>query len=85
MSLWLKDPKDGTPSVTLTLVVLATLCTVVAGFLEVFGQTKTTSLFNEFMYSTLALYLGRRIGVGGKSYTSDKAEEIEKTITKDSK
>lgn len=78
--MWLIDPVNGKKSVTLSLVVLASLCIVVAGGLEVAGLTKTTSIFPELLYSSLATYLGRRLNIGSKSFSSEKAEEVAKKV-----
>jgi len=76
MTIWLKDPKDGSPSVTLTILILFTVLLAVAAMFQVFGKVNNTSCLMEIFFSTSALYLGRRLNFGGKTYSSDKAEEI---------
>lgn len=76
-----KDPKDGGPSVSLTILVVSFICVLVAGTLHMFDKVSSTSLFSEVFYSAAALYFGRRIGIGGKVFSSEKAETIEKKVS----
>ena len=81
MNIWLKDPITQVPSVSLTLLVATFVLTVIAGGLQMSGCVQSTSLFAEMFYSAVALYFGRRLNIGGKAYTSDKAEEVKKEVT----
>ena len=44
MKLWLKDPKTGEESVSLTLLLISFLGVNVAAVLEMFEKVKSTSL-----------------------------------------
>lgn len=57
--LYLKDPKDDTPSVSLTLT-MATWGTALGFCINTAIQGNTDPLMNLF-YATAALYFGRRI------------------------
>lgn len=78
--MFIKDPVTKIKSVSLTLLVLSVCCAIIAGSLEMFGVVKTTSIFSEFMYSSLALYFGRRLNIGSKNFSSDKAESVKEKI-----
>lgn len=75
-----KEPRNGGPSVSLTLLVISFICVLVAGTLHMFDKVSNTSLFSEVFYSAVALYFGRRIGIGGKVFSSEKAETIKKKV-----
>ncbi len=76
MEFWVKDPVGKLPSVSLTLVMVTFVGVLVAGALEMAGVVKSTSLFGEIFYSSIALYFGRRMTIGNKNFSSDKAEEV---------
>lgn len=78
--LWITDPKTKESSVSLTILILFTVCNVVAAFLQVFGKVSTVSVFPEMFYSSVALYFGRRLSINGKAFTSEKAESIEEKV-----
>lgn len=80
MNLWLKDPKDGTVSVSLTLLVIFAVGALVSASLNMAGVVQNTSTFTELFYSACALYFGRRFSFKGQSFSSEKAEEIEKKV-----
>lgn len=80
MKLWVTDPTTGQKSVSLTMLLVAVICAVTAGGLQMFGLVETTSLFSEFMYSCVALYFGRRFQVNGKSFNSEKAEAVKEKL-----
>jgi len=78
--MYLNDPKDNKPSVSLTLMVLAGVALTIIGILDVAGVAKTTSVFPEVFYSSVALYFGRRFNISGKVISADKAEEIKEKL-----
>lgn len=73
---WINDPSTKQPSVSLTLLLVAFLGTVVAGSLQLAGLVTSSSIFLELTLTFVALYFGRRLNIGGKQFTSEKAEEI---------
>ena len=81
MQLWTKDPNTNLPSVSLTLLVLSVILTVCAGILQMLGKVQSVSVFPEMMYSFTALYLGRRLNISGKAFSSDQATDIQQKVT----
>jgi hypothetical protein len=74
--MYLKDPKTGEKSVTLTFLVLSFL--LFAGFAgaEALGYTKNgTGSLSELFYACAALYFGRRVKVGSKSFEVGNQDE----------
>jgi hypothetical protein len=82
MNVWVDDPVTKLPSVSLTLLVVSFAAVIVAGALNMAGVVASTSLFSEVFYSTVALYFGRRMTVGSKVVSADKAEEIKTQLEK---
>lgn len=64
---WLEDPATGKPSVSLTLLVLATVAMLVFIVLEAFEVLHSTALLDEFFLTSVGLYFGRRTSFNGKS------------------
>lgn len=83
--LFVDDPVTKQKSVSLTLLVYTFAATMLAGALHMAGVVSQTSLFSEILYSSTALYFGRRMSISGKSFSSDKAEEISKKVDEVSK
>lgn len=79
---YLNDPKDGKPSVSLTLLMVSFLGVLVAASLQLAKVTDSTSVMTEVFYSTLALYFGRRFTVGSKTFTADQASQVEAEVEK---
>lgn len=77
---WLEDPKEKVPSVSLSILAVSFLALLIVGGLHVAEKITTTSIFPETFYSALALYFGRRFSFNGKTFTSEKAEEIENKL-----
>jgi hypothetical protein len=73
---WVTDPKTKEQSVSLTILMVSLLAVFIAGGLQVAGVVSSTSVFENIFFSSCALYFGRKLNFGGKSYTSDTAEEI---------
>lgn len=80
MEFWVKDPIQKLPSVSLTILVISLAAVIVAGALHMAGVVASTSLFSEVFYSSVALYFSRRLNISGKSFGSEKAEEIKEKI-----
>ena len=64
MNIWPIDPKDKAPSVTLGILILATIAIVVSAGLQMAGKVGETSLVSEFFFGSLAAYVGRRFSFG---------------------
>lgn len=69
--VWVKDPKTGELSVSLTLVVVFALVSLFGMFLEMSGVTNNTSMCFEMFGAACGLYFGRK-------YTSAKGSILEK-------
>lgn len=67
--MYLKDPKDGKESVTLTFLVTSFI--LISGFSVacVLGQVKTVEPLMDLFYATAALYFGRRVTIGSKTFS----------------
>lgn len=83
--LFVVDPTTGNKSVSLTLLVAGFVLVVAAGGLQVAGVVSSTGPFTELFYSASALYFGRRLNISGKSFSSEKAEDIKEKIEDESK
>lgn len=68
--IWIVDPKDGKPSVSLTMVVVAFLVCVISAGLEMTKIASTTSITFELFGAACGLYWGRK-------WTSSKGQGIE--------
>lgn len=77
---WITDPKDKLESVSLTLLVLSLFLLIGLGIAQVLGKIQSVGPFTELFYSSVALYFGRRLNIGGKPYSADEAESIEEKI-----
>lgn len=73
--LFIKDPKQKEPSVSLTMLLIAFIVALVAAGLDMAGKVKSTSVTLELFWGVCALYFGRRMKVNGKEISSDKPQE----------
>lgn len=71
--MWIKDPKDKSKSVSLTLLVASFVGLLIASGLEIAGVVETTSGLSELFYSTVALYFGRRFKVNTREFESKES------------
>lgn len=78
--VWINDPKDNSPSISLTLLIVTFAITSVLGVLEALEKVKSTGPFVEILLSFIALYFGRRLKFKGQDYSADKAEEIKEKV-----
>lgn len=79
--MWVNDPKDGGPSVSLTLLIVFGAAALGANALAVFKQVQSTAGLDNLFFSALALYFSRRnITVGNKSYSAAAAEEVKEKV-----
>lgn len=72
MNIWLVDPKDKTPSVSLTLMTVSFILACVLIVLEAFGKIKSTSIVMEIFAFCVANYFGRRFNLNGKTFSAEK-------------
>jgi hypothetical protein len=73
--LFIKDPKQKEPSVSLTMLVIAFIVAVVAAGLDMAGKVKSTSVTLELFWGVAALYFGRRATLPSKSVIDEKTKE----------
>lgn len=66
--MWIKDPKNDKPSVSLTILALSIVILLVSGVLEMMGKIQSTSIAAEFFYGACATYFGRRVKFGDKEF-----------------
>lgn len=59
--MWITDPKTKKPSVSLTLMMIATALMIVFIVVEAFTHIQSSSLLDEFFFATYSLYFGRRV------------------------
>ena len=79
--LWVLDPQHkGKPSVSLTIMVISIIILITVGVMQVLDMVKSTGPFLEFTYSSMALYFGRKLNIGSKIFSSDKAEKVEEKL-----
>lgn len=73
--MYLTDPKDGKKSVTLTFLVITFI--LFAGFAGAgaLGYTKDVNSLSELFYACAALYFGRRVKVGTKTFEMNQDEK----------
>jgi hypothetical protein len=69
--LYLKDPKDGTQSVTLTFLVIAFVLVVGFSIATCLGHAKDADPLMQLFYACAALYFGRRVSIGNKTFGKD--------------
>lgn len=78
MQLWLKDPKDSKPSVSLTLMVISFVALLAASTFHLAKLTENTSSLTELFMTTCGLYFGRRIQLKSGNALEAKAESESK-------
>ena len=61
LKIWVIDPTTKQASVSLTLMAVAVVLFIGLGLLDVLGKIKGIGVFSEFLYTTVALYFGRRL------------------------
>jgi len=74
MQLWISDPKTKEPSVSLSMLCVSFVAALVAMGLHMAKVIDDTSVATELLYSTTALYFGRRFSIKGNDYNSEKTE-----------
>jgi len=66
--MYLTDPKTGKKSVTLTFLIVSFIAFLTVSILTATGHMEESSSLAELFYACAALYFGRRVKVGGKSF-----------------
>lgn len=75
MQLWLNDPKDKLPSVSLSLLMFSFVALIIASVLHMTGKINETSSLTELFYACGGLYFGRKFqGKSGNSLEKTGAE-----------
>ena len=67
--MYLKDPKDDSPSVSLTFLVISFVLVTGCSISTILGYTKDTEPLMQLFYATAALYFGRRVSFGSKTFS----------------
>jgi hypothetical protein len=67
--MYLPDPKDGKPSVSLTMLGISFVTVLGFSISSVLEYTKEPGPLMELFYATAALYFGRRVSIGGKLFS----------------
>jgi hypothetical protein len=75
MQIFPTDPKDGKPSVSLGILMLATTTIIVAIGLQLADLAKDSPLAMEFFGIACALYFGRRVGVNKGSVSLEEKKD----------
>lgn len=77
MNLYAKDPKDNTPSVSLTILWISVVYLLTLGVLQVLGKVTETGIAMEFFGMSSALYFGRRVQFtkGSANLQTDNTQE----------
>jgi len=66
--MYLKDPKNGEVSVSLTFLVASFVLAAGFSIAAVLDQTKNPEPLMQLFYACATLYFGRRVNIGGKQY-----------------
>ena len=74
--MYLKDPTTNKPSVSLTFLVSSFLLVVGFSIASMFDYGNAPEPLMDLFYACAALYFGRRVNIGAKSFsTSNEKEE----------
>lgn len=78
--MWLKDPKNKKPSVSLTLMVISFIIAIAVAILMVFKQVEQSGIILELFYGTSSLYFFRKLTFRGKNIQieQDKIDDGER-------
>jgi len=69
--MYLVDPKNDLKSVSLTFLVVSYILLVIASVLQAGELIKSVGYLPELFYACSALYFGRRVKVGSKTFSSE--------------
>jgi hypothetical protein len=75
--IWVRDPKDDAPSVSLTVLVVSLIYLVTMGALQALGKIQDVGIATEFFGVSSGLYFGRRLSFSktGTDVSSDQKQE----------
>jgi len=73
--MYLKDPTTGISSVSLTFLVASFVLLVGFSTSSVLDYSKDPGPFLELFYACAALYFGRRVTIGTKSFSVNNTKE----------
>lgn len=73
MKIWIKDPKTGEPSVSLTLLMVSFIAILIASFMNIADFTSKFGLLQEVFYSMVGLYFLRRANIKTKYFDTSAA------------
>ena len=73
---FIQDPEKQRPSVSLTILMCACILMIIFILVEAFTNMKSTALLEEFFYTAVGLYFGRRnITFNGKTFSQDPSTQ----------
>lgn len=75
--MYITDPKDGKPSVSLTMLAVSFFTVLGFSISSVLDYSKEPGPLMELFYATAALYFSRRVTIGSKSFSSKGNESEE--------
>jgi hypothetical protein len=75
--MYLPDPKDGKPSVSLTMLAISFVAVLGFSIASVLEYSKEPGPLMELFYATAALYFSRRVQIGAKTFSSKKETDSE--------
>lgn len=73
--MYLKDPVTGIVSVSLTFLVTSFILVVGFSVSNILGYSKDPGPVMDLFYACAALYFGRRVQVGSKTFSSKEEKE----------
>lgn len=75
--MYLPDPKDGKPSVSLTMLAVTFVTVLGFSIASVLEYAKEPGPLMELFYAAAALYFSRRVQIGSKTFSSTKEKDSE--------
>ena len=73
--MYLKDPKTGEQSVTLTFTIISFILLTGFSISSVLGYSEEPGPLMELFYASAALYFGRRFNVNGKTFSGKEKQK----------
>ena len=75
--MFIIDPKDKMPSVSLTLLLATFALLVTASGLQIAGVVSNLSELPSLFWGCLSLYFGRRLNISGRSFASSTSNDLD--------
>jgi len=72
--MYLKDPKNGLPSVSLTLAVVSFVLVLGFSIAAALGKSSNPETLLQLFCATAALYFGRRITIGKQTISNKETD-----------